>query len=246
MKILVAGDSHFGLSIGGYDFFDDIVRAFQVVVEASDKVDLFVHLGDLFHTSKPGPREYETVIGLIDQLSVPGVFLAGNHDVGRGTVLEWTSDNESYRVASAGSLEPLSKVRFRRNMQFIDSPVATVIENFEPSFLFAPYITDTLAQGLSHQLAQELVNASFEEARRSQVKAAFCHLDVGGARLGSEQAVLKGGELTLPNRDLIPFPVCNGHIHKRQKLGGVYFPGSMVPTDFSDVDGARGYMILEV
>jgi len=252
MKILVSGDWHFGLTVGGYDYHDDIVRAVQCIIEATDSVDLFVHLGDMFHDSRPTPRSIATVIGLIDNLHVPSVFLVGNHDVGRGsyTSYETKEGSEPLRIPMPDALEPLRKIRFRCETFFPPFPMVHAVG--DNLFLFAGYVTDSLAQHLyGWKSAQEMVDSAFYEASKEEdrIKAGFCHLDVDGAVLGSEIAVMRGGKLNIPKAiaKSLPFEIFDGHIHKRQKVEpNIWLPGSIVATDFSDVDGDLGYAIVEV
>jgi len=239
-KLLVTGDWHFGLTIGGYDFHEDIIHAVQSIIDISDDCDGLIHLGDVFHTNTPKPYVMSAVIELIDQLSVPAYFIAGNHDVGQGTLVDW-SGKEKKRKPVPDALEPLRKIRFRYPVYFFNQPTY-----FDP-YMFVPYVTDLTARYYTGMTAQELVTDAFDEALAKNVKALFCHLDVDGAQIGSERAVLRGGRLQVPDLSRPkPYLVVDGHIHKRQCFRDILFPGSVVATDFSDVDGERGYMLLEV
>lgn len=252
MKLLISGDSHLGLSIGGYDFFDDIISSFRKLVEAADEVDLFVHLGDLFHNGRPHPRLVAAAMELIDELPCPGIFIAGNHDVGRGfytTIDESKNQGAPEILPLPDALEPFRKVRFRREMFFPDRPCLLAVE--DDLFLCAGYTTDAVASKvLGWNRAQEVIDSVFMEAstEEDRVKAAFCHLDVDGASLGSETAVLRGGKLCIPKQvaNSLPCSVFNGHLHKGQVLKNIIMPGSIVPTDFGDSDGKHGYLIVEV
>lgn len=249
MKILCTGDWHFGLSVGGYDFHDDLIRAIQTIVDAADEADMIVVYGDVFHTSTPSPRSYEAVLALLDELTVPGFLLVGNHDIGVGTVTSWGFEDKRRRIPTPHALEPLKRFRFRVPLHVIDSPgVYEAPGDMNKEFLLVPYLNDIVAQHRWQSTAQEVVEYAFDDASHSgEVMAAFCHLDVEGAQVGSENAVMRGARLGIPSiAQHVAFPVVNGHIHKRQEVGNILMPGSIVATDFSDVDGVWGYMMLEV
>lgn len=252
MKILAAGDSHLGLSIGGYDFFDDTIRAFRTLIEAAEGVDMFVHLGDLFHDGKPHPRLVAAAMELIDELPCPGIFIVGNHDIGRGfytTIDEGKNRGASEVLPLPDALEPFRKVRFRKEHFFPSKPCLLAVE--DSLFLCAGYTTDAISKKLhGWNSAQEFIDSVFVEAstEEERVKAAFCHLDVEGASFGSERAVLRGAKLSIPKglAGNLPCSILNGHIHKRQTMKNIVMPGSMIQTDFGMVDGKQVFAILEV
>lgn len=233
MRVIFCTDSHFGLSIGGYDFFDDTLKAFRSVIDATHGMDLFVFGGDLFHTGKPGPRENAAVIDLLDECSCPVIMLVGNHDVGKRS--------------EPHALEPLKKIRFYQHVKVVDEPIVISIDGSK--FAFCPYTNDVVARKRSDVKAQDEVDELFDEAGRTKnMKALFSHLDVEGADLGGG-AFLRGGQLKMPLKvaKKFPFPVINGHIHKQQLMSeNIVNPGSIGPMNFSDVNLKKGYIELEV
>ena len=246
MKILCTGDWHFGLKVGGYDFHDDIVKAVQCIIDAADSCSGIVIGGDVFHSNNPSPRSYAAVMELIDQLMAPAVMIVGNHDTGTET-MQVMVEGKPARVPMPHALEPFKKVRFRTDVKVFDVPMVESIGDSKEEFLFVPYMSDVLAKHSTGLDAQGAVDQAFVDAASEEVQAAFCHLDLSEAAPGSEQAVMRGATLSLPiGAGRLSFPVVNQHIHKRQVVNGVIHPGSIVATDFSDVDGSLGYCILEV
>jgi len=73
-------------------------------------------------------------------------------------------------------------------------------------------------------------------------------LDIEGAQLGTEGSFMVGGTLRMPLHlaQKMCCRVFNGHIHKRQTIGNVEITGSLIPTDFGDRDGTKGYLMIEV
>ena len=253
MKAIVCGDPHLGLVVGGFDFFEDTVKAFRCIIEATDGVDLFVVLGDLFHDSRPTPRVVAAAIELLDNVDVPTVVIAGNHDICRGLAVSWQDANgkettQPSRYPLPDALEPLRKNHWRSPKFFPSLPMIEYVGN--ELFLFGGYVTDAQTQHFSGCSAQKLVCDIFDQARGNQnIRAAFCHLDIQEAKVGSESAVMRGAELSLPVEiaKTFPFPCFDGHIHLSQTIGSnIYLPGSIVPTDFSDVDGSHGYLEVEL
>jgi len=246
MKLLCTGDWHFGLKVGGYDYHEDIVKAVQCIIDAADNTDGIVIGGDLFHSNNPSPRSYAAVMELLDQLMAPAVLIVGNHDTGTET-MQVMKEGKPIRVPMSNALEPLKKARFRTDVKVFDVPMVESIGDSKEQFLFVPYMSDVLAKHEMDLSAQEAVDRAFSDATSEDVRAGFTHLDLSEAIPGSEQAVMRGATLSMPvGAGRLSFPVVNQHIHKRQVVNGIIHPGSIVATDFSDVDGSLGYCILEV
>jgi len=234
VKILFASDFHFGLVHQGLDRHDEIVRAFKTVVDKSRTVDLVVLGGDVFHSPRPGPREYATVFEHIQEMGCPVAWITGNHEVSM----------------KGDALQPFDKLRFDPPVEIIRAPV---IQSFDGiPLLFCPYLVLPMV-GMTPDESlhpQEAVDSGFEQARQRGVTAAFCHLDVDGAKVGDEGFMLRGGRLQMP-LDVarkLPCDVVNGHIHKRQRMHpNIVMPGSPVAVDFGERKQLHGYCyVMEV
>lgn len=262
MKLVITADWHMGLVSGGYDYHADIVRAARAVLDtcSAEEADLFVFLGDLYHDSRPTSRSVAQVIELLSELPCPGLFIAGNHDVGSGFVVNPSLNPKEPRLLpTPDTLEPLRAIEWenpqRRFDKYVSSPGFIHADNLgftgqEGGFLCLPYVTDAMAKFAGVAGPQAWLDAEVERCRedRLEVLAVFAHLDVEGAVLGSERAVMRGKGLMLPEAvRQLPCPVFNGHIHSGQVIGpNIYLPGSLVPTDFSDSDGEPAFVVLEV
>lgn len=247
MKILVWTDPHLGLVLAGYDAHTDIVRAAQVVVDATDEVDLVVLAGDLFHDSRPKPREVAAAIELLGAIYKPLIVIPGNHDAGQGRILIETDSGLS-SIPAPDALEPIRKLQFTQD--YVRIPDRPCIEEYgDHRFLLAGHISDAMARHIAGCSAQELIDHAFEDALRSGVSAVFSHLDFEGSHPGSEEQIRRGGRLTMP-LDIVrrlSAPVVNGHLHAQQFIPpNIYMPGSIVSTDFGDIDGLKQYMLLEI
>lgn len=257
MNVCVCGDWHLGLVLAGYDYHDDILQVAERAIMLANKADLFVQLGDIFHDSRPTPRSVAAAIQLLSGLKVPSYILTGNHDEGRGNVTTW-NDNGQIQEPAPDALEPFRFFDWgNSNLHFVNMPRFEDIGG--KVFLFVPYIRDAVAKTFDlidarnrtePYNAQELVNYFFDHATKTESLAGvFSHLDCIGANLGSEGAVLKGGRLEIPLEAAksLKCPVFNGHIHKHQFIPpNLYLPGSIVPTDFGDIDGDKGVCLAEL
>jgi len=245
VRILGFGDVHLGLKSAGYDCFDDTIRALRAAVAKTHHADLFVLWGDLFHRPAPEPRETAAAIEILYQAGCPAVIFPGNHDVGKGGVHRVIGGKP---IPAPDALEPLRRISWSQETLIPESPVVATIDG--KRFLFACHLSDARARHLSdgELNAQGVVDEMFEEAAIEGVDAVFSHLSCDGATTGTEGAFLVGGDLQIPKQiaKRLQCPIVNGHIHKRQRVGQIDIPGSLVPTDFGDRDGNKGFVTLEV
>jgi len=257
MKVLFCSDLHLGLVVGGYDMRDDTIKVLKKIQAAVNQLDveLVIVGGDVFHTSHPSPQAYADAFAFLAGIPCPVVVFRGNHDETNGLSVDAL---EPLRHAEWGTQfdgeEPAPLFKAYDTGELWASPVIVldgpgILKYGVYKFLIAPYMANARAVAQGHESAQSAIAAAFKQARAEPVKAAFCHLDVDGAQAGSEGSFLRGGELQIPKRGaaLLTCPVVNGHLHRRQHIReNIYMPGSVVPTDFGDADGQKGYAILEV
>lgn len=248
MKILFWSDTHLGLTIAGYDATEDAVRAGQVIVGAAEDADLVVFGGDLFNDARPKPYVVATAIDLLTPIYKPFIILPGNHDAGQGNILVETEEGELTLQPAPDALEPIRRLPWTQ--EYICIPEQPCIQEFgDHRFLLAGHISDAMAKSIAGCSAQDLIDHVFEEALRVGVSAVFSHLDVEGVTPGTEMNIRRGNRLVMPwdIAKRLPCPIINGHIHTRQKKApNLFQPGSVIATDFGDVDGKKGYMVLEV
>jgi exonuclease SbcD len=99
----------------------------------------------------------------------------------------------------------------------------------------------------------EVVQRLLESADPDLPLIMTAHASVGGAKYGSERAVMLGHELVLSNsliRDQRLDYVALGHIHKHQIVHEGHppavYPGSIERIDFGEVREKKGFVIAEV
>ena len=236
MKVIVSGDWHLGLKLGGRSMRDEIIKSVNQIISAAVGADIFVQLGDVFHTNKPSPQDYADAISLFKRLIVEQVFvLKGNHDEGIG-------DQPS-------AVAPLREIEFSRfNFELVTEPgIYEALDGTNQFFLMAPHINDTKARERIDKGAQEWIQDVFQGA--GGVAAAFAHLDVPNA-LVRENFSMRGGKLNLPIEITrkMACPVINGHVHHWQKMKreNVLMPGSVIPMSFGDEQETKKYIELDL
>jgi DNA repair exonuclease SbcCD nuclease subunit len=238
VKIVVSGDWHIGLVVQGYDANPDIEEAAMEVVRAANDADMFVLPGDLFHSSRPRPKDYALAIRLLSMIEKPAVVLKGNHDETGGAEMDALGPLAEMRCWPQPSALVNGKV-------FVRGPWHSV--EFGPVLSFMPYMNDVKAKGWEGggKTAQEVVDRFFEEVPDGGI--VFAHLDVDGAKVGTEGRHLRGKWLGMPesaHREGIR--VVNGHLHQRQWFKNVVMPGSLLPTNMDEREDEKGYVVLEV
>lgn len=235
MKILATGDWHIGFKIGGYDFLDDIIKMAEIVVDRTSEFDLFVHLGDVFHSNNPSPKSMAAAIDVFHKVKCPSVIIAGNHDIIRN----------DERIPDA--LEPL-RVCFqnRKSMTF---PVLPLVRRYDDFlFVFVGHQNELFVKRRYGKTvtAGKLIQKTFIKYHR-KADVFFSHLDVPQAIPGSEKG-LSSLSYSLPS-EWIDYKgvLVNGHIHNRQFIKpNIHLPGSIVATDFTGNDTEFGYFEMEL
>lgn len=263
MKILFFSDTHAGLTISGYDTRDILKKALEEILEEIEiwQPDLVVHGGDVFHSSNPKPEDYAMMMGFFSSYDTPTIVIRGNHDESNGI--------------RADAIEPIRRTKFvgyiedsvANSLLFLDEDddeimissdrvfcpeLPTKITFGDKEILVFPYVAEARAKKLTGLSAQRLVIDLLKANKGKNIDAAFGHLDVQGVIEGSEASVARGATLLLPRTlaGSCSFPFFNGHIHKKQivklKNTTINFPGSVIRTDFSEVDGSKGFLKVEV
>ena len=117
--IYVLGDLHIRKE---EPFFFAASAVLEKLKEELSKGDTLIQIGDLFHTSKPFPKEYGLILDFLSHCKVEGIeviLLAGNHD--------YNHNQKTY------SIDPL----LSGGVQNIYAPLCLEIEN--STFFFLPW-----------------------------------------------------------------------------------------------------------
>jgi len=126
---------------------------------------------------------------------------------------------------------PLEEVTYNSELKVAYSPIAVGV--LGKHFLLLPYGGE-----------QKDIDSMVESV--GGIDAAFAHLNMEGAELHEGMTSGVGG-LMLPGQlKRVVYPVVNGHYHRRQHVGSVWMPGSLVPTDMGERGNERGWLELEL
>lgn len=244
MRILFATDFHLDAAPAGYDLFNDTVAAMNVIAIEAGACSLVVLGGDLFHCKRsnprPSPRAYEAVLNLLNDIPCPVIVLQGNHDEGAlgplGTV------RSAKLAATGGSMFDLeTDAMLTSETKVLVATRPEVVGVCGKALLLAPY----MPQSASETPLPDVYEAMFQHALDEGVVAAFCHLDVPGARGPGGFDLPCGPAAVPPAARRMDVPIMNGHIHVPQVVGNVTMVGSLVPVAFGEA-GQRRVAVLEV
>lgn len=222
-----------GTNIRLQDGYNALKEIAHQIVAYSPKIDAVVLSGDLFHFSKPTPKDIAIAQHYLREIAkhdIPIYVLAGNHDA---------SDIRSEIAANAVVNDPDKRIYS----------------------LFEPYRKYELAPGLMlHAIAHH--GLSMEDTPSVIASSADINIFTthGAALDPKNQELLRcagsSREQIIP-MDLITDDMFSakllGHYHSRYTIGGEQFnmlntvyAGSTVRRGFSDAPGERGWWLVEV
>lgn len=245
MRVLVTGDKHLGLVSDGESRLPEQRRVLARCVELLRETvaDVYVDLGDLFHSPRPGPDAYAVAFEHLRALSAwsteaegrAAFLLAGNHDKPtRGEV---------------NALTPLAG--FPRLPRVIPEPTVVPWDS-RVTLLFLPYVTEWEARREGWDSAQAWLEEVTGDALRQRGKPpllVFAHLEVPGATAHAWDVTQRDVGLRVPESlltDPVVLRVLSGHVHRHQVLERVTVVGSAVCVDFGEAADPKGAVLVEV
>jgi len=227
--IVAIGDLHLDALINGRDYHEDVTHRLTTIAPAIGEDDLVVILGDVCDPNNGArtTRAQSTLARWVESLRCRRrvIVIPGNHCV--------------HDDVRAGSVLDVFKTHPR--FQIIDR--VEVLDYETHRLLFMPW----LSRAHGSVDVEGLVGDAIGEDPRPVI--GFCHLDIPGAALGSEDEMPRGGRLELP-MSVVEDPrverILAVHLHRAQTLGKVQVVGSLERLGFRDSDGERGYMVVEI
>jgi len=245
MRVLVTGDKHLGLTSDGEPRLEEQRRVLARCVELLEErmPDVYVDLGDLFHSPRPGPDAYEVAFEYLRAVAEwtsrregrAAWVLAGNHDKPtRGMV---------------NALTPLAG--FPRLPRVMTSPLLQPWDS-RAALLFLPFVTEWEARRAGYEGAQAWLDDAAEGAltlRERTPLLVFSHLEVPGATAHAWDATQRDVGLRIPAALLAGERVLRiyaGHVHRHQVLERVTVVGSAVHVDFGEAADPKGALLAEV
>jgi exonuclease SbcD len=192
----------------------------------------------------------------LSQAKIPTVLLVGNHDVapaaGRANTLQEFKTLQVPHIHMANRIALLGPDELNCPVQIITVPWVSRSQLMTREETAGKSLNDVLQQ--IEERVTEYVQRLIEEAADPDLPLILtAHASVGGAKYGSERAVMLGHELVLSNniiRDQRLDYVALGHIHKHQTVHEGHppavYPGSIERIDFGEVKEQKGFVIAEV
>jgi DNA repair exonuclease SbcCD nuclease subunit len=242
-KILFCSDAHYGLKSAGFDRTEEIHRVMMGLVDRAiaEKVDLFVHGGDLGHTSNPSSHIHALWMQLflrLEEAKIHSRFMLGNHDV-------TNKAGHPY-----GSLGPLKEI----GLEYVWPVFQPMVEGYHPfEVMYLPYVSRSHISD-SHKTLDEWNEhyiwgmREWVESNPSIPKFAFTHLNPEGAEL-HEGFHLRPIHAKVPPElfELGLAGTFGGHIHSPQVVmyGDSEYDivGAPIATDFGDTAEKRAILI---
>ncbi len=263
IKVLHFGDLHLGMEnygkldpkTGLNSRFFDFLKVLDKIVEASRDTDLVVFAGDAYKTREPSQtyqREFAKRIKKIAEFC-PIVLVVGNHD--------------TPIVSSKANTLDIFKALGVENVYVSGKPeiLRLKVREGEVQVATLPWLTKNKLLGKAsrnksidevNRLATEKLIAIVKELNNKIDKTIpsilVAHVSVSGAVFGSEQNVMLGSDLILPQSLLenSHFSYIGlGHLHRFQILREsppIVYCGSPERIDFSESAEDKGYVMVSL
>lgn len=249
MKLIHTADIHIGVE--NYGKIDpetglstrlaDFLRAYDKVVDyaISQKADLFVFAGDAFKTREPTPtqqREFSKRVVKLSKAGIPSVWLVGNHDTPNS-------------AGKANSLDIYS---------VMETPLTTVIRELSLQTLTLKNGEKLQVLGLPWQSRLERESYKdhliklISEIDPTLPAIGVIHASVAGAKYGSEQLVMLGGDMVVDKEPWITPKfqyVALGHIHQHQIIHRdppMIYAGSLERVDFGEEKEDKVFLDVDI
>jgi exonuclease SbcD len=249
-------DPDTALPVRVMDFLNALDQVVGTAIE--EKVDLVIFAGDAYKDRNPQPtfqRAWGERMMRLSQAKIPTVLLVGNHDVapaaGRANTLQEFKTLQVPYIHMANRIELLGPEALGCPVQIITVPWVSRSQLMTREETAGKSLNDVL-QMIESKVTQ-VVQHHLETADPDLPLIMTAHASIGGAKYGSERAVMLGHELVLSNsivRDQRLDYVALGHIHKHQEVHKghppVVYPGSIERIDFGEAREQKGFVIAEV
>jgi exonuclease SbcD len=249
-------DPDTALPIRVMDFLNALDQVIDTAIE--EKVDLVIFAGDAYKDRNPQPtfqRAWGMRMMRLSEAGIPTVLLVGNHDVapaaGRAHTLHEFTTLHVPHIHVGDRITLFGPDTLACPVQVITVPWVSRSQLMTREETAGKSLNEVLQ--LIEEKVTELVQHKLEAADPNLPLILTAHASVGGAKYGSERAVMLGHELVLSNsiiRDKRLDYVALGHIHKHQIVHEAHppavYPGSIERIDFGEVREQKGFVMAEV
>ena len=260
MRLIHTSDWHLGRKLKGVDRTPEIALALAEILKyAKDfEVDAVLVAGDIFDVPNPTTEAERVAYDFfyeLNQLSIPSVAIAGNHD-------------SATRIDSLAPLLSLAGVRALGRPRIAEDGGVVTIDTAngklcvgampfasERRLLAAEDIwnKDALEQRSSYKEVVTYVLQNLAAAFKTDaVNVMMAHMTMEGAKFTGSEAAFYSGDVYSFSGQAIPSE-CQymglGHIHKPQQIPNAaptYYSGSLIQVDFGEVGEEKGFNLIEV
>ena len=260
MRLIHTSDWHLGRKLKGVDRTPEIALALAEILKyAKDfEVDAVLVAGDIFDVPNPTTEAERVAYDFfyeLNQLSIPSVAIAGNHD-------------SATRIDSLAPLLSLAGVRALGRPKIAEDGGIVTIDTAngklcvgampfasERRLLAAEDIwnKDALEQRSSYKEVVTYVLQNLAAAFKTDaVNVMMAHMTLEGAKFTGSEAAFYSGDVYSFSGQAIPSE-CQymglGHIHKPQQIPNAaptYYSGSLIQVDFGEVGEQKGFNLIEV
>jgi DNA repair exonuclease SbcCD nuclease subunit len=231
MKFLVTSDWHLDASTAGFDRFDDVLGAVNVMVKAAidERVDVFVFNGDLCDPDTVrAHRAVAVAAAVAAELHLAGIkswWIAGNHDV----------------VEDGNGATTLSALRSIPGAMVFEDATHFCGHRDSPDIVILPFA----ARSRAYDPGEFVATCE----RHREAALVFGHLNIAGITPGSETKDMpRGREVFWPLDEInAKFPkvlMVAGHYHRSQVFKDVRVVGSPARLTFGEQDNDPKYLII--
>ena len=260
MRLIHTSDWHLGRKLKGIDRTSEIALALEEILAYAKEfeVDAVLVAGDIFDVPNPTTEAERVAYDFfykLNQLSIPSVAIAGNHD-------------SATRIDSLAHLLSLAGVRALGRPRIAEDGGVVTIDTAngklcvgampfasERRLLAAEDIwnTDALEQRSSYKEVVTYVLQNLASAFKTDaVNVMMAHMTLEGAKFTGSEAAFYSGDVYSFSGQAIPSE-CQymglGHIHKPQQIPNAaptYYSGSLIQVDFGEVGEEKGFNLIEV
>lgn len=260
MRLIHTSDWHLGRKLKGVDRTPEIELALaEILAYAKEfEVDAVLVAGDIFDVPNPTNEAERVAYDFfynLNQLSIPSVAIAGNHDsanridslahllslagvraLGRPRLAE---DGGVVSIDTAGGKLSVGAMPFASERRLLTSDDIWNLDDSKQRADYKETVTFIL-QNLATEFKSDSVNVM------------MAHMTLEGAKFtGSEAAFYSGSVYSLSGQS-IPSEcqyVGLGHIHRPQQIPNAaptYYAGSLIQVDFGEVGEEKGFNLIEV
>lgn len=246
MKIIHTSDWHLGISLHNASLIDEqrYFIDYLINVVKDQKVDAVIIAGDVFDHSVSSSEAITlynyAVTRLCNELGVPVVIAAGNHD----GAARLASCNELLKKAG---LYIYGKLTAEINAVEIGNSSIYPIPYFNVDEVKALYPEEKIS---SYADAMEVVLKNIKQNfKEGNSNILMCHCFVSGSVLSeSDRTAMVGGSSVVPSGIFDGFDyVAMGHLHKAQDRGyNIRYSGSPIKYSFNEASHLKTITMLEI